>query len=179
MVAELAQRTDGVVTLRRPELVDGPAFVAAALRSSGSIKPWVFPPETASSYDAMIARVGPSYVPSVLVDRASGDLLGALNLSEVVRGNFMSAYLGYYAFEPHQGRGLMARGLKLLLAFAFEDLALHRVEANVQPANERSVRLLRAAGFEHEGFSRNYLFINGAWRDHERFAMRRECWIAS
>ena len=179
MVAELAQRTDGVVTLRRPVVADGEAFVAAALRSSGAIKPWVFPPDTLPAFEAMVARISPSYVPSVLVDRASGEIVGALNLSEVVRGNFMSTYLGYYAFEPHQGRGLMARGLKLLLALAFEDLALHRVEANVQPANERSVRLLRAAGFEHEGFSKNYLFIDGAWRDHERFAMRRECWLAS
>ena len=68
----------------------------------------------------------------------------------------------------------MARGLKLVLALAFEDLALHRVEANVQPANQRSVRLLQVAGFAREGFSKKYLYIDGDWRDHERYAMLRE-----
>ena len=52
--------------------------------------------------------------------------------------------------------------------------ALHRVEANVQPANQRSVRLLQVAGFAREGFSKKYLYIDGDWRDHERYAMLRE-----
>ena len=174
MLPEFTERSDGTVTLRRPCLNDCTAFIEAALRSELSLHPWVFPPQTGPAFEAMVNRIGPSYVPSVLVDESSGELLGALNLSEIVRGNFMSTYLGYYAFEPHHGRGWMARGLKLVLALAFEDLALHRVEANVQPANERSVRLLQVAGFTREGFSKKYLYIDGDWRDHERYAMLRE-----
>jgi ribosomal-protein-alanine N-acetyltransferase len=174
-----AERTDGVVRLRRPRRADAAAFTQAAARSRAALHPWVAAPETEERFHAMLDRAGPIYVPSVLALEEGGALVGALNLSEVVRGNLLSAYLGYYAFQPHAGRGLMARGLRLLLAFAFEDLALHRVEANVQPGNVRSVALVRAAGFEHEGFSKGYLFIDGDWRDHERWAMRREPYLAS
>lgn len=177
MTVELAVRTDGVVRLRRPRLDDAAAFTAAVQRSVDHLEPWVSPPRDEVAFHHMVARLGPNYIPSVLEHVESTQLLGAFNLSEVVRGNFLSAYLGYYAFQPHAGRGFMARGLKLLLAFAFEDLALHRVEANVQPANVRSVALARAGGFEREGFSRGYLYIDGAWRDHERWAMVREAWV--
>jgi ribosomal-protein-alanine N-acetyltransferase len=176
MTDELAVRTDGVVRLRRPRLDDASAFTTAVQRSVGHLEPWVSPPRDETSFQQMVARLGPSYVPSVLEHVESTQLLGAFNLSEVVRGNFLSAYLGYYAFNPHAGRGFMARGMRLLLALAFDDLALHRVEANVQPANERSIALVRAAGFEREGFSKGYLYIDGAWRDHERWAMVREGW---
>lgn len=177
MTAELAVRTDGVVRLRRPRLDDAAAFTAAVQRSLDHLEPWVSPPRDEAAFHHMVARLGPSYVPSVLEHVESTQLLGAFNLSEVVRGNFLSAYLGYYAFKPHAGRGFMARGMRLLLAFAFDDLALHRVEANVQPANVRSIALAREAGFDREGFSKGYLYIDGAWRDHERWAMVRDAWL--
>jgi ribosomal-protein-alanine N-acetyltransferase len=176
MAVEFTVRTDGVVRLRRPRLDDTAAFTVAVERSAEHLGPWVSPPRDEASFHQMVGRLGPSYVPSVLEHVESTQLLGAFNLSEIVRGNFLSAYLGYYAFKPHAGRGFMARGLRLLLAFAFDDLALHRVEANVQPANDRSVALVRAAGFEREGFSKGYLYIDGAWRDHERWAMVRDRW---
>ncbi len=177
MTGELAVRTDGVVRLRRPRLDDASAFTTAVERSVDHLEPWVSPPRDESAFHQMVARIGPNYVPSLLEHVESSQLVGAFNLSEVVRGNFLSAYLGYYAFKPHAGRGLMARGMRLLLAFAFDDLALHRVEANVQPANERSIVLARSAGFSYEGFSKGYLYINGGWRDHERWAIARETWL--
>ena len=62
---------------------------------------------------------------------------------------------------------------------AFGRLGLHRVEANIQPGNTPSLRLVRRAGFTREGFSRRYLKIGGRWRDHERWALLRESWVAS
>jgi len=174
-----AERSDGIVRLRRPRESDAAPFADAVVRSRDLLHPWISAPDTADRFRAMLERVGPAYVPSVLALEESGELVGAFNLSELVRGNFLSAYLGYYAFKPHAGRGLMARGLALLLDFAFEDLSLHRVEANVQPTNARSIALVRAAGFECEGFSKGYLYIDGDWRDHERWAMRREPYLAS
>ncbi len=165
--------------LRRPRPDDARPFVDAVARSHASLHPWISAPDTEERFLAMLERAGPSYVPSLLELEESGAIVGAFSLSEIVRGNFLSAYLGYYVFQPHAGRGLMAQGLGLLLDFAFEDLSLHRVEANVQPSNARSTALVRAAGFECEGFSKGYLFIEGDWRDHERWAMRREPYLAS
>jgi ribosomal-protein-alanine N-acetyltransferase len=112
-----------------------------------------------------------------LVCRCEDDApVGVFNLSEIVRGAFWSAYLGYYALAPHAGRGYMAEGLALTLRVAFRSLGLHRIEANVQPRNTRSIALVRSAGFTREGFSRRYVRIAGRWRDHERWAMLVEDW---
>jgi ribosomal-protein-alanine N-acetyltransferase len=70
----------------------------------------------------------------------------------------------------------MSEGMQLLLRHAFRTLKLHRIEANIQPGNEASLRLAERAGFEYEGYSPRYLKIGGRWRDHERWAITREVW---
>ena len=99
-----------------------------------------------------------------------------INVSEIVRGPFRSAYLGYYAFVPHAGHGYMTEALTLALRWAFRGLRLHRVEANIQPGNQASRALVRGLGFRREGFSRRYLKVAGRWRDHERWALVAEDW---
>jgi ribosomal-protein-alanine N-acetyltransferase len=108
--------------------------------------------------------------------RDDGSIAGVFRLSQIFRQNFQSAYLGFYAMAPSAGRGYMAEGLQLVLRHAFLNLKLHRVEANVQPANHPSKRLVRRAGFRYEGFSSRYLKIGRRWRDHERWAMTVEDW---
>ena len=88
----------------------------------------------------------------------------------------MSAYLGYYAFVPHAGRGLMRQGLSQVITHAFKTMKLHRLEANIQPRNIRSRALVKKLGFQREGISPRYLKINGRWRDHERWAILCEDW---
>jgi ribosomal-protein-alanine N-acetyltransferase len=104
------------------------------------------------------------------------ELVGVINLNEVVRGLFRSAYLGYYGFEPFSGAGYMTEGLALVLDHAFGSLGLNRLEANIQPENERSSRLVSRLGFQLEGFSPRYLKIGGRWRDHERWAVLASEW---
>ena len=99
-----------------------------------------------------------------------------MNVNNIVRGGFQSGYLGYGAFASHAGRGLMTDGLRAVLSVAFGDLGLHRLEANIQPGNDRSIGLVRRLGFEKEGFSRRYLKIDGDWRDHERWARLGDDW---
>ena len=94
----------------------------------------------------------------------------------IVRGPLQQAYLGYYAFSPHEGRGYMLEALQLVLRHAFRVLKLHRIEANIQPGNAPSIALVRAAGFDKEGFSPRYLKIGGRWRDHERWAINSDGW---
>jgi len=108
--------------------------------------------------------------------KVSRELVGVINVSEIVHGAFRSAYLGYHAFVPHAGRGYMTEGLGLALRWAFGELRLHRVEANIQPGNRASRRLVRRLGFQREGFSRRYLKVAGRWRDHERWALLAEDW---
>jgi ribosomal-protein-alanine N-acetyltransferase len=99
-----------------------------------------------------------------------------VNVNEIVRGVFQSAYLGFYAFAPYQGVGYMSEGLRLVIAEAFKRSGLHRLEANIQPTNSRSIALVKRLGFRLEGYSQNYLKISGRWRDHERWAITIEDW---
>ena len=101
-----------------------------------------------------------------------------MNINNIVRGALRSGFLGYGAFASHAGRGLMTEGLRAVLAAAFGDLGLHRLEANVQPDNRRSIDLVTRVGFEQDGFSPRYLMVDGDWRDHERWALRADTWTA-
>jgi ribosomal-protein-alanine N-acetyltransferase len=181
----VAQRPGGRVCLRVPRRTDAAAFLAAAKSSRKLHDGWVYPPLTPERFAAYVRRFGagrgrePLAVTHAgfLVCRQDDDaLLGVFNFSEIVRGAFQSAYLGYYAFVPHAGQGYMAEGLALALGVAFRGLKLHRVEVNVQPDNRASIALVRQAGFVREGFSRRYVRIGGRWRDHVRFALLAEDW---
>jgi [ribosomal protein S5]-alanine N-acetyltransferase len=105
--------------------------------------------------------------------------VGSVNLSEIVRGRFENAYLGYQVGAPFARQGYMTEALALALRIAFGPLRLHRVEANIQPRNVASIALVRRAGFRREGLSRRYLKIGGRWRDHERWALLVEEWRAN
>ena len=93
-------------------------------------------------------------------------IVGRVNFTQVVRGPFQSCMLGYAVDAQCQGQGLMHEALEAALGYAFEVMQLHRVQANHLPDNQRSARLLQRLGFRVEGLARDYLFINGAWRDH-------------
>jgi len=175
------------VYLRLPQDSDAHAFLASVRASRKLHGAWVQPPATPARFRQFVRRFGGAATRNLLsathvgflVCRCEDDaIVGVFNLSEVVRGLFQSAYLGYYAFSPHAGAGYMAEGLELTLGVAFRVLELHRVEANIQPANLRSLALARDAGFVREGFSRRYVRIAGRWRDHVRMAMLAEDWRA-
>jgi ribosomal-protein-alanine N-acetyltransferase len=129
------------------------------------------------AYRAYLARSRSPNAHFRLIWRAADrTLLGAINLSEIVRGAFQSAYLGYYLGAAYAGQGYMSEALALMLGEAFGELRLHRVEANIQPGNVASIALVRRAGFQQEGYSPRYLKLGGRWRDHERWAIRVEQW---
>lgn len=93
-------------------------------------------------------------------------ILGTCNYTNVVRGPFLACHLGYQIARAHEGQGLMAETLRTTNAFIFSALRLHRIMANYRPENERSGRLLERLGFVREGLAKDYLYIDGAWRDH-------------
>jgi ribosomal-protein-alanine N-acetyltransferase len=99
-------------------------------------------------------------------DQDDGTIIGRVNFSEIVRGPMQGCFLGYAVDSTYEGRGYMAEALRAAIRWAFADLGLHRIQASYRPENERSGRLLQRLGFVREGFARNLLFIDGAWRDH-------------
>lgn len=93
-------------------------------------------------------------------------VVGRVNFTQIARGPFQSCMLGYAIDAGLQGRGLMREALVATIAYAFDVMRLHRIQANYVPDNVRSGRLLHELGFRKEGLATKYLFINGAWRDH-------------
>lgn len=165
------------VLLRPPVESDREQFVAAMRISEHLHRPWVNNVANDEYFDRLLERVGDRRQDASLVCLVGdGAIVGVFNVSEIVRGAFQSAFLSYAAVSGYERQGLMSEGLTLLLERAFEDLALHRLEANVQPANAASIALVRRAGFTCEGASRRYLHIDGDWRDHQHWVMLAEDW---
>jgi ribosomal-protein-alanine N-acetyltransferase len=165
------------VALRPPRPEDREAFIAAMIDSAELHRPWVTPPVTAPEFHAWLTRAGRSDFDANLAVRPEDDeIVGYFNISQIIRGPLQSAFLGYGGVARWSGAGYMTAALRLVVERAFNDLALHRLEANVQPGNAPSIALVERVGFVREGFSESYLKIGGRWRDHVRFAIRAEQW---
>jgi [ribosomal protein S5]-alanine N-acetyltransferase len=169
------------VLLRHISLADEAEFTALAAASAELLHPWMTMPVTTEQFVTMMSRYeeqtragAPVNLGLLVCERSSGAIAGLINMSNIVYGRFQSCALGYCAFAPSAGRGYMSEGMRLLVRYAFDRLGLHRLEANVQPGNDKSIALARRAGFRYEGVSPFYLFIDEAWRDHERWAITRE-----
>ena len=165
----------GRVRLVEPATEDRREFLDLVDASVDLHRPWTYPPADAPSYRRLLERNRGDDFYALLARRTDdGAIVGLFELSGIVRGSFLNAYLGYWVGAPYAGQGYMREGMEHLLRFAFGDLRLHRVEANIQPANKRSKALAQKSGFRREGFSPRYLKIGGRWRDHERWAMLAE-----
>jgi [ribosomal protein S5]-alanine N-acetyltransferase len=150
----------------------------AAMRASAELhQPWISPPVDEDAFDAVLDRArGESFEFLLVRRRSDAAIAGYFDISQIIRGPLQSAFLGYGGVAALAGQGYMKEGLRLVLRYAFAELRLHRLEANIQPGNEPSLALVRSAGFVREGFSERYLRIGGHWRDHERWAIRIEQW---
>ncbi|MDQ0993938.1 GNAT family N-acetyltransferase [Streptomyces sp. V3I7] len=155
---------------------DGPEFTARARESKDLHHPWLTPPTTDEAYTAYAAPLieDPARAGFLVCEKDSGALAGYININNIVRGAFQSGALGYGAFAHAAGRGYMREAMTLVIGHAFGPMGLHRLEINVQPGNTASIALARGAGFRLEGYSPDMLYIDGAWRDHERWALTAE-----
>ena len=170
------------VAVRHFTLQDGPEFTARTRESKDLHRPWLFPPDNDEAYAAYAGRLieDPAKAGFLVCEKddggsgGGGAIAGFININNIVRGGFQCGALGYGVFAHAAGRGLMREGLDLVIDYAFGPLGLHRLEINVQPENTASVALARGAGFRLEGFSPAMIHIDGAWRDHERWALTTE-----
>jgi len=178
---------DGDPVIQAEKVLLRPALGAdyaqwAQLRSSSRafLEPWepTWPRDdlTRSSYRQRIRRYNKDmrddYAYAFFVFcRSSGKLVGGLTISNVRRGVAQTCSLGYWVGQSYANQGYMSAAVNAAVAFAFENLRLHRMEAACLPANDASRKLLLRCGFSQEGYARKYLKINGRWQDHLLFAL--------
>jgi ribosomal-protein-alanine N-acetyltransferase len=101
----------------------------------------------------------------------AGPIIGDLHFSSIVRGAFQSCFIGYKMDGGAANQGYMTEALRCGAAFAFKELRLHRLEANIMPRNMPSRRVVAKLGFVEEGLSHKYLKINGVWEDHLHYVL--------
>ncbi|NYH87484.1 GNAT family N-acetyltransferase [Actinopolymorpha rutila] len=160
------------VTLRHLAAHDQDEVLDLVSASTELHHPWMSLPSTPDQFQAYLARYAKPDEESVLICvRGSGAIAGVVNLNSIIRGRFQSGSIAYAAFLPTAGQGYLTEGLTLVVRYAFEQLRLHRLEAQIQPGNHASLKLVRRVGFRQEGYSPELLYIDGAWRDHERWAI--------
>jgi ribosomal-protein-alanine N-acetyltransferase len=163
---------DSRVFLRRLTAADAPEYTALSRASVDLQHPWIPTVGTPEAFEAFLAKGEKEDCEALLVClRDGGRMVGGFNINNIVRGRLQGAAIGYSAFAGGEGKGYMSEGLGQVLQFSFERLLLHRVEANIQAENEPSKNLVRRHRFTFEGLSPAFLFIDGAWRDHERWAL--------
>ena len=154
----------------RPE--DEKVFLAAMRSSIGLHYPWVSAPRDHAGWQRYMTRLSRESEVGFLVKRLEdGAICGVVNLSMITFEALCSAYVSYFGVTGHAEKGYMKEGLAQVIRFAFDELGLHRLEANIQPQNLPSIALVQSTGFQYEGFSPRLLKINGEWCDHERWAI--------
>ena len=179
-IADIAPRTAPAAQVDHPhhtcvrpiKAADRPELLALAQASQAFHAPWIKAPLTAHEFKVYLRRTERDDHHGYAVRlRGSGELVGVVNVNNILRGAILSATVAYYVGERHAGKGYMREALTQVKTQAFEALGLHRLEANIQPANTASIALVKRCGFLREGLSPKFLFINDAWRDHERWAV--------
>jgi ribosomal-protein-alanine N-acetyltransferase len=171
--------SDGYL-LRLPRFQDYRQWYALRSESRAFLEPWE--PTwrgdelTESAFRARVIRNEQEFssgqaVPLLVFSRENNALLGGLTVGYIRRGAAQCCMIGYWMGARHAGKGHMFGALKLAIPYIFSSLQLHRIEAACIPDNTRSIRLLEKAGFQREGYLREYLKINGQWRDHVMFSL--------
>jgi [ribosomal protein S5]-alanine N-acetyltransferase len=162
----------GRLTLRLVTAADQDEFLGLVAASAALHHPWMTLAATPLEFQAYLRRFDHVTAEGFLIClRETGTIAGVAHVNSIIRGRFQNGSLSYAAFAPAAGQGYMSEGLGLVLRYAFEQLRLHRLDAQIQPGNHASLRLVRRLGFRNEGYSPRLLFIDGAWRDHERWAI--------
>ena len=173
------QAPGGAVHLRHPKWADYNDWVELRRENKDFLTPWEPSWDdnhlTRPSYRARLSRfkkmvVGDTGYPFHVFRATDNQLIGACNISHIQRNVAQTAQLGHWIGQDYARQGFARASVRAATQFCFDELGLHRLEAAVRPENERSIKLLEAVGFKHEGTARGYLRIDGDWRDHIIFA---------
>ena len=158
--------------IQAPEAKDEEVFLALMRESVGLHHPWVSAPKNHADWVRYMKRLERDNEAGFLVKRLEdGVICGVVNLNIITYEALCGAYVSYFGVAGQVEKGYMKEGLLQVIRHAFDELELHRLEANIQPQNLASIALARSTGFQYEGYSPRYLKINGKWCDHERWAV--------
>jgi len=158
--------------IQAPSATDEETFLAAMQDSIGLHHPWVSAPKDHAGWERYMTRLERDNEAGFLIKRLQdGAICGVVNLNIITYEALCSAYVSYFGVAGQVEKGYMKEGLSQVIRHAFDELGLHRLEANIQPGNMASIALARSIGFQYEGFSPRFLKIKGEWRDHERWAL--------
>jgi [ribosomal protein S5]-alanine N-acetyltransferase len=153
----------------------GDEFAQSAERSVELHRPWIYAPTTVEEFNQYLSKLGQGTAEFLLIfARDAGALAGFVTITGLTGAPYHRAILGFGAFVPLAGKGYMSDGMKLAIRFGFNELGLHRLEADVQPGNWASINLVKRLGFRREGYSPAFILIDGHWRDYERWAITKE-----
>jgi ribosomal-protein-alanine N-acetyltransferase len=167
------------IALRRPHAADEPAFVQAMRASVALHSGKVRPPLTSAAFAdfVQLARRSDRRI-CLAVRRQDEAIVGVITLGPILGPPLESGPIGYYGVAEHTGQGYVTEAVRLMLRHGFASLRLHRVEAAIQADNARSLALVRRLGFRKEGVAREYLKVDGQWRDHEIWSLLASEWPA-
>ncbi len=180
----LVLQPTATTTARLLDERDGALVAEYHRRNEEYHRPWSpIPPEEFFTEDfqrarlaasSQLAAVGREFRFGVFHHERPEYLMGIINLNAVERGVFQNGRFGYSIDVAHAGKGLATAALRVIMRFAFGELELHRLEANIMPRNEPSRRVLLKCGFSMIGYSPRMLMINGVWEDHEMYMVLAE-----
>jgi len=185
--------TDGPVMLRPYKRSDGPEWSQVRIENQQWLAPWEATPigpwaemNSVASFRLIhkglraAARDGEAMPFAIVLRTPAGPprLVGHINLGNIVRRAFASAYCGYWVDSRVAGQGIMPTALALVIDHAFSHGGLHRVEVNIRPENKASRRVVEKLGLREEAYHPHYMFIDGAWRDHIGYAVTVEDVVA-
>lgn len=105
-------------------------------------------------------------------DEDCKQVIGTIGFSNIIRGSFLSCFLGYMMDYEEINQGYVTEAIQSGVGIMFGQYGLHRIEANIMPKNVRSLRVVEKLGFQYEGESKKYLYIDGKWEDHIHMVLR-------
>ena len=172
--------THGQIKLRVAKMRDAKRLEALILGNRPWLRPWeATNPSAPNSFDVRSQLKGliralddESGIPFVI--EVQGQIQGQLNVANIMYGSVSSAVLGYWVAPEVAGKGVMPTAVALVTDYLMNQIGLHRVEINIRPENQASLRVIQKLGFRYEGLKQRYIHINGEWRDHYVFALTKE-----
>jgi [ribosomal protein S5]-alanine N-acetyltransferase len=173
--------TDGPITLRPLGRRDGRTWNSVRSNNAAWLAPWEATRPEGSGRPLTFASMVRSFDREAragrmlpLVIDIGGRLAGQVTVSAIVWGSLRSGQIGYWIDRAHAGRGVVPNCVAMMVDHCFFGLGMHRLEVNIRPENEASLRVVEKLGFRPEGIRRKYLHIDGEWRDHATFALTPE-----